>query len=90
MKKMAAGSFKANCLAVMDEVKPNTRRSSLRNVASQWRSSSRCIRRPTRFTTSSQARVLLQETLFRPRFLLKNGASSSDSRRYACSRLACV
>jgi hypothetical protein len=65
MKKMAAGSFKTNCLAVMDEVQ-------------------------AKHEISSQARAPSKETLFPPRFHLKSGANSNDSRRYACRCLAGV
>lgn len=78
MKTMAAGSFKARCLAVMDEVQAKRETVLSLSAASRWRSSCPQAKTQTRFTASSAARARLQATSSRLRS--KTGATSSDPR----------
>ena len=90
MKKMAAGSFKTNCLAVMDEVQ--AKRETV-VITKRGKPVAKLV--PVNTDTDEIYNFLAGKgavagDIVSPRFPLKSGASSSDSRRYACRGLAGV
>jgi hypothetical protein len=78
MKKMAAGSFKVHCLAVMDEVQAKREAVVSQNMANQSRSLSLSRKTQTTSTIFSLARVRLQAMSFPLRFRVKSGGNSGD------------
>jgi prevent-host-death family protein len=86
MRTMAAGSFKAECLAVIDEVQ--AKRETV-VITKHGKPAAKLVpptKIRTRFTTSSTARVAFQVTSFLPPS--KTGVASSDSPRHARGCLA--
>jgi antitoxin (DNA-binding transcriptional repressor) of toxin-antitoxin stability system len=90
MKRMAAGFFKAHCLAVMDEVQA---KHEIVVITKHGKPVAKLV--PVNGDKDEVYGFLagkgpLQATLFRPRSPRRNGASLSDSGRYACRPLVGV
>ena len=75
MKKMAAGSFKTNCLAIMDEVQAKRETIVITKHGKPVAKLVPVTPRRTRSIISSRAREPSQETSFPPRFLRRSGAN---------------
>ena len=90
MKKMAAGSFKTNCLAVMDEVQA---KHETVVITKHGKPVAKLV--PVNNDTDEIYNFLAGKgtvagDVVSPAVSLKSGANSSDSRRYACRCLAGV
>src|SRR5215831_7329958 len=83
MKTIAAGKFKANCLAIMDEVKARHE-----TIVSQWRSWCLSLAMWTTFLASFRARDPFRATCSRPRFPRRSGVVFGDSCGHARGRVA--
>lgn len=89
MRKMAAGSFQATCLAVMDEIQD---KHETVVIAKRGKPVAKLVALNTETGEIYNFRLigaLVQVRLFGPRFPVKNRASLTDSPSYACRRLAC-
>ena len=89
MRKMAAGVFKANCLAVMDEVQ--AKRETV-VITKHGKPVAKLVPinmdKDEIFGFLAPARVRLRATSFHLPLHRKNGANSIDSCRHSCGRLA--
>ena len=88
MKKMAAGSFKVHCLAVMDEVQAKRETVVITKHGKPVAKLIPLDEGTDEIYNFLRGKGALKATSFRLLFPSKTGASSSDSRRHARRRLA--